>query len=97
MKTATWMSILLSGTIVAALSGAYMAGIKTSASAHASVVTNERIDDVSDDVSDIEEDFAKHVEVQAVETKKVNSHLHQIDLKMQEQTTILKRIERKDE
>jgi hypothetical protein len=95
-KKSAWGIIGIGTGIVTLVTFAYTAGVRTSASAHAVAFVNERVDDTQEDVEDIKASFNKHVETQAVETKKVNGHLHHIDIRLAEQTQILKRIERNE-
>lgn len=95
-KKSTWLSVLLSGTIIAGLSIAYSAGVKTSAGAKEFEIVHERVGDVEEDFAVCKVEFETHEVRNEKEYKEINSHLHRIDLRLSEQTQILKRIERKD-
>jgi hypothetical protein len=91
-----WLSIILSGTIVAGLGVAYAAGIKNSNVDAEIKRVDERVGDVEEDFEVCKIDFERHQVKNEQDMEGINSHLHRIDILMTEQTQILKRIERND-
>jgi hypothetical protein len=95
-KKSTWLSVILSGTIVAALGVAYSAGMYNSNVRGEISRVDERVEDNEEDMKEVASDLDRHIVKQTEDMEKMDGHLHRIDIRLTEQTQILKRMERND-
>jgi hypothetical protein len=92
----TWIAGLQLGLILTLLGVAYSAGLRMSTATHEIARVDERIGDVEEDFEVCKDEFIVHERSNEEDMKNINGHLHRIDLRLTEQTQILKRIERSD-
>ena len=89
-KKTTWISAGLISIIFTGFGIAYTAGKWSSVTGHEIEKTNEKIRDVKIFSENTRGELNKHIDEQQKNMKTINIHLHNMDLQLREQTTILR-------
>ncbi|MHC4700000.1 MAG: hypothetical protein ACYTFQ_05445 [Planctomycetota bacterium] len=93
-KKTTWIVGVEIGLVVTLLGIAYSAGLKMSTATHEIARVEELVGDVEEKNTKLNIKLDDHIDWGEAEHKEFTQHLHSIELKLTEQTQILKRIER---